>query len=163
MARGVQAFIYAALTVLVVAIGAAALAKAAPLAQVAAAAALALVGSAFFAGRSGSPRWMILRHLFGLGFGALAVWLHAVAWSGWAGAPGLAAFDASAALSAATTPPDRWLAHLTALSSRISFTAGGTVVTGETLRVAWLTMAGLTLLCGLIGGHAAYQRPRSRL
>lgn len=163
MARGIRAFLTAVLSIVLVALGAAALAKAVPLAQVAAAASLALAGVAFFAGRSGAPRWFGVRHLIGLLFGALAVWLHAVAWSGLAAAPALSGFDPEAALAAVKTPPGRWLEHLATLSSQIAFTAGGTVATGETLRIAWLCAAGLTLLCGFFGGHAAYWRPRARL
>lgn len=162
MGRGIKAFLTAVFSVALVAIGAAALAKAVPLAHVAAAAALVLAATVYFAGRSGAPRWFGVRHLFGLLFGALGVWLHAVAWSGWAAGPDLSGFDPDAALAAIRTPPEGWLGRVGALANQISFTAGGRMITGETLRIAWLSAAGLTVLCGLLGGHFAYWRPRAR-
>lgn len=161
MARGLSVFVTTLLWLTLSAAATAALAYAAPLAQVAVAGGLITCALVFFAARAGSPRWFGLRHLFGVLFALVGAAAHWSAWIAFVGG-GLATPDMAAVVAAATAPLAAWPNRVEALAAGVSFQAGGLVVSDAALTAAWTLQAALMALCGFFGGHSAYWRARPR-
>lgn len=157
-----RSFLISVVGVLLAAIGTAALIKLVPLAQVAAGAAVFLIVVVFSAARAVAPRYFGVRHFYGLAVAALTVLAHWGALLGWRGSSDLAAFSLRNAL-APLQSPEAWRPALEALAAETSLAAGGRQIGGDSLALAWMIEIGLILLFGLLGGHAARWRLRSRL